>query len=291
MTERVILNHFLTVGNSRASDKSYSSNDYAPLARFGIGFWSVFTIADRARIQTLAFEDAKAKQSAEPSDGILFEVEIRELKDYTVFSDSPMRPGTMVTLSLKPEIVIDELFEQARRQFLCSEIPLVFQMDSDIVTLPRSVPDISDEDLLGPKQPLKSALGIDTFKWRGSRGEIELAFSLAFRKTSGRPTFLDQTKTPILFGPDGGIRWPSLTICGFRGNFFNAIGAFCFDITRVSSFHANCKSPRGFEYSIDRQSLLANETQKNATATVIDLVHSGYREFLRDTGALNVKDI
>jgi hypothetical protein len=289
MSERIILNHFLTVGNSRAAEKAYSTEGYAPLARFGIGFWSVFTIADRADIQTLAFEDAI--QSLEPKKGISFDVEIRELKDFTVFSDEPMAPGTTVTLHLKPDLVLDELFEQARCQFLCSEIPLEFRIDSDTIAIPSFVPDVLDEDLLGAKQPRKSELEVETFKWRGRRGEIELAFALAFRRTSSRPTFMGMDGAPILSGPDGGIRWPSLAICGFRGNFFNAVGAFCFDLPRVGTFYANCETPRGFEYSIDRQSLLANETQRNTTNAIIDLVHSGYREFLRDTGALNEKDI
>jgi len=37
MSERVLLDHFLTVGNSRATEKAYASENYAPIARFGIG--------------------------------------------------------------------------------------------------------------------------------------------------------------------------------------------------------------------------------------------------------------
>lgn len=291
MSERVVLNHFLTVGNSRAAEKAYSTVGYAPLARFGIGFWSVFTIADRAKIQTLAFEDARFNQSAELGQGITFEVELKELKDYTVFSDQAMTPGTTITLFLKSDLVIDELFDQCQRQILCGEIPIEFRIDSDAIAVSPSVPDVLDVDLLGAKEARKSEFGIETFKWRGRKGEIELAFSLAFRRTGGRPTFLDQGGSPLLSGPDGGIRWPSLAICGFRGNFFNAMGAFCFDLPRVGTFYANCESPRGFEYSIDRQSLLANSAQRNASEVVVDLVHSAYREFLRGTGALNEKDI
>lgn len=291
MSERVVLNHFLTVGNSRATEKAYSTEGHAPLARFGIGFWSVFTIADRAEIRTLAFEDAKVAQASGPTKGIVFEVETKELKDYTVFSDQPMAPGTTVTLHLKPDLVIDELFEQSQRQFLCGEIPLEFQIDSGTITVPPSVPDVPDADLLGPKHARKTELGIQTFKWRGRKGEIELAFSLAFRRTSGRPTFLHHDGSRLLSGPDGGMRWPSLAICGFLGAFFNAMGTLCFDLPRVGSFYANCESPRGFEYSIDRKSLLANSAQKDMTEGVVDLVHSAYREFLRGTGALNEKDI
>lgn len=83
MSESVVLNHFLTVGNSRATEKAYASENYAPIARFGIGFWSVFTIAERARIETLAFDESG---NTGISDGIEFEIELSDLKDYTVFS-------------------------------------------------------------------------------------------------------------------------------------------------------------------------------------------------------------
>ena len=38
MSKNIILNNFLTVGNSRASDPVYKSFGYNSLARFGIGF-------------------------------------------------------------------------------------------------------------------------------------------------------------------------------------------------------------------------------------------------------------
>jgi hypothetical protein len=289
MSERVVLSHFLTVGNSRASEKAYSTEDYAPLARLGIGFWSVFTIAERAQIETLAFEDVRENSSQDTATGVYFEVELKELKDYTVFSDRVLAPGTTVTLQLKPDIVIDEVFDEARKQLLCSEIEIELTIDSDSSAVPRSVPNVSDEDVLEAKQQRKDELGIETFQWRGGAGETELALSLAYRKTSGRPTFLDQSGTPLLFGPSGGMRWPVIAICGFRGNFWR--GEFCFDLPRVGTFFANHRSPRGFEFSIDRQSLLANKAAEESAKNITQLVHSGYREFFRVAGAQNEKAI
>jgi hypothetical protein len=69
------------------------------------------------------------------------------------------------------------------------------------------------------------------------------------------------------------------------------MGALCFDLPRVGTFYANCESPYGFEYSIDRQSLLVNKAQKDMTEAVVDLIHSAYAEFLRGTGAFNERDI
>jgi hypothetical protein len=289
MSERVVLSHFLTVGNSRASEKSYSSDDYAPIARFGIGFWSIFTIAERAQIETLAFEDLRGKGGEDAATGIYFEVKLQELKDYTVFSDRVLAPGTTVTLQLKPDVVIDEVFDQARNQLLCSEIEIELTIDSDRTVVPRSVPNVSDEVILEAKQQRKAELGIETFQWRGVSGETELALGFAYRKTSGCPTFLDQYGTPLLVGPPGGIRWPVAAICGFRGSFWR--GGFCFDVSRVGTFSANHRSPRGFEFSIDRQSLLANQAAEEFAKTITQLVHSGYREFLKEARAQNEKAI
>jgi Histidine kinase-, DNA gyrase B-, and HSP90-like ATPase len=287
MSERVILNHFLTVGNSRAKEKAYSTKGFAPIARFGIGFWSVFTIAERAIVQTLAFEGANIGGGPELRTGTQFEVEIEGLKDYTVFLERAMLPGTTVTLSLKPDIIVDDLYSQAKDKLLCSEVPIDFRIDSDSDPLPLSVPDVSDDFLLGPKLQRKAELGIEIFKWRGAKGDIDVALSLLYRKGSGRPTFLGQDGAPILFGPEAPIRWPISAICGFRGGFFNPTNSLCFDLPRVGSLNTNWKNPRGFEYAIDRQALLENETKRNATTAVVDLVHSAYREFLRTTDALN----
>jgi hypothetical protein len=279
MSERVVLNHFLTVANSRATEKAYSTKDYTPIARFGIGFWSVFTIAEKAQIETFAFEDAQAQTGS----GIYFEVELNELRDYTVFSERILAPGTTVTLHLKPGIVIDEVFDQGRKQLLCSEIETEFELDSARTVVPKSVPDVSDEDVLEAKREWKTGLGIEVFHWRGVAGQTELSLGLAYRKTDARPSFLDASGTPLLWGTHGGIRWPVGAICGFRGNFCRA--ELCFDLPRVGTFFANNRSPRGFEFSIDRQSLLSNRAAEDFSKNVAHLAHSGYREFRKLTGA------
>jgi hypothetical protein len=192
-------------------------------------------------------------------------------------------------LHLKPDIVMDEVFDQARQQLLCSEIETQLTLDTETYVVPISVPSVSDEDLLQAKQQRKLELGIETFDWRGATGETELALSLAYRKGSERPSFLDQSGAPLLSGVSGGIRWPVVAICGFRGNFLG--GSYCFDLPRVGTFYANHRSPRGFEFSIDRQSLLANKAAEESARAITELVHSGYREFLRVTGSQNEKTI
>jgi Histidine kinase-, DNA gyrase B-, and HSP90-like ATPase len=288
MSERVILDHFLTVGNSRATERAYASESYAPIARFGIGFWSVFTIAERACIETLAFEESDNAMSGE---GIQFAVELGDLKDYTVFSPKNLTAGTTVTLHLKPAIVLDEVFEQTQRQLLCSEIEITLALDDDRSKIPITTPTISDEYLLQAKFPRKKELGIETFKWSGSLGNTELAMGLVYRISNGRATFVDDSSRQMMFGlgPPGPMLQPRTAICGFQVGARS--GSKCFDVTRVGTYFANYATPRGIEFSIDRQRLQATEASRRFESESAQLAHTGYREFLKTVGALNEESI
>lgn len=280
MSERVVLNHLLTVGNSRATERPYQSDDYAPIARFGIGFWSVFTIADRALVKTLAFEDADDRGSG---NGIEFGIELGDLKDYTVFSYMQLTPGTVVTLYLKPGILIDDVFEQTRKELLCSEVEIALALDEDRLMIPTVPPDVSDEGILDAKQSKKSELGIETFGWRGSMGNTDLTLGIAYRVLEdGTATFLDESQTPLLQGRMG-IRPPQTAICGFRVGM--SFLPFCFDILRVGTYFANYLTPRGIEFSIDRRQLQETAASGQFAAEISQLVHRGYREFLAKTNS------
>lgn len=285
MSERVVLNNFLTVGNSRANEKAYASEDYAPIARFGIGFWSVFTIANRAWIKTLAFEDADAVGSG---DGTEFEVELGDLKDYTVFSHKHSIIGTAVKLALKSGVVVDEVFEQTRKELLCSDVDVVLMLDEEQFEIPSVTPSVTDEDILDAKLSRQRELGIETFQWGGTVGETDLTMGFAYRTSNGRATFLDESKTPIVLGSTG-IRSRKSAVCGFRTNARS--WPFCFDILRVGTYFANYKTPRGIEFSIDRQQLQENEASRKFASDTAQLVHHGYREFLKKTGSQDAEAI
>jgi hypothetical protein len=287
MSESVVLNHFLTVGNSRATEKAYASENYAPIARFGIGFWSVFTIAERARIETLAFDESG---NMGISDGIEFEIELSDLKDYTVFSPTNSTAGTTVTLHLKPEVIVDEVFEQIQKQLLCSEIEITFSLD-DKLKIPMVVPNVSDEYLLEAKLPRKKELGIETFKWSGRLGNTDLAMGLVYRVSNGRPTFIDDSRRQILWGlgPLGRSLQPRTAICGFQAGARNE--PMCFDASRVGTYFANYTTPRGIEFSIDRQRLLDTESSRRFASETAQLVHRSYREFLKTVGAQSAESI
>jgi hypothetical protein len=291
MSERVVLNNFLTVGNSRARERAYTINDYAPIARFGVGFWSVFTIAERAQIETVAFEDMPGTiEQSGRGKGVAFDIALDDLKDYTVFTDRELPCGTAVTLHLKPRVTIDDVYHQTRGQLLCSEVEILLVLDDETFVIPPTVPAVSETDILENRQRLMNDLGINIFQWKGTLGETELALGFAYRMLDGLPSFLSDDPQRSLIAVLPAIRMPRTAICGFQV----ALGRFlqlCFDLNRVGNVFANYRTPRGLEFSIDRQALLPNEAARQFTRDIAHLVHDAYREFLKKTGSQNPESI
>jgi len=292
MSEHVVLNNFLTVGNSRSRESAYSSDDYAPIARFGIGFWSVFTIANKAEINTAAFEDISRSQypNNQNIQGITFEVSLEELKDYTVFLPKALPSGASIRLSLKADISIDDIFEQSRHIILSSEIPLTFVFEEKEYPVPMNVPDVLPHDILGARTSLMNECNINIFNWKGASvsGQTELALGLAYRMENGKASFLidEQSSLQIVTRSLGQIK---TSICGFQ-TYIHPI-VLCLDFPRVGALFANHKTPKEFEYSLDRQQLLQNIASENFLKEIRELTHNGYRSFLKHTNSYEPETI
>ena len=283
MSERTVLNNFLTVGSSRSKEASYVQADYAPIARFGIGFWSVFVIASKARVETAAFEPHRGQpDSAARAPGIAFEVSLDELKDYTVFKPITRPSGTRVVLALSDEAAIDDVFAHARATLHCPEIPVTLVFDGEEIAVPRAVPDVSDFDILTGRSRLLDELGVRIFRWRGQLGDSELSLGLAYRMVDGKATFLADQESSLMTVL-GTIRSPSTSVCGFSVPL--RPDALCIDHPRVGTFHANHRTPKGFEYALDRQQLLPNVASQHFARDIAELFHTGYRQFLASTNS------
>jgi hypothetical protein len=288
MSERTVLNHFLTVGSSRSKEAAYADAEYAPIARFGIGFWSVFTISTYAHIETSPFEQAAlGAASSDNIPGFSFDVALDEMKDYTVFVTRPVRTGTSVTLHLKPSIVLDDVFERARASLLVAAVETTMFLDGEVTSVPRDVPDISAAELLGARQRAMEADGVRVFQRREEVNETELALAIAYRLKNGVPTFLANESESLTLGL--GFRFTRTAICGFQ--VVAPRERTCFAIERIGSANTNHRSPRGFEFSIDRQSLVENDASLALSRDATDLVHRAYRDFLKATNAYTPEHI
>jgi hypothetical protein len=288
MSKHTVLSHFLTVGSSRSKEAAYADADYAPIARFGIGFWSVFTISTHAQIETSPFEQIGLRAAgSDHFSGFSFDVALDEMKDYTVFETRAVSTGTSVTLHLKPDVVLDDVFERTRASLLVAAVKLTMVLDGEVTTVPSTLPDISATELMGARLRALEAGGVRVFQWQGEVNETELALAIAYRMENGAPTFRANASESLTFGL--GFRFMQTAICGFK------VAArrerTCFAIDRIGAANTNHQSPRGFEFSIDRQSLVENDASLALSRDATDLVHRGYRDFLKATDAYSPEQI
>ncbi len=284
MSLRTILNHFLSVASSRAKEPAYASKSYAPIARFGTGFWSVFTVATKADIRSLAFEAGNDK-----GIGLQFEVSLDELKDYTVFRDCPMSPGTSVTLSLVEDIVVDDVFEQCRNLLVCAAVPIDLVLDGVVEEIPETVPDVTPTQLLGAKMSVMEADGLHTFQWRGERPGVEVAIGLIYRLEEKKVTFRLNEHTSVISRLDRTSGMYTTAVCGFFAPLRPS--TICLDLWRVGTAVANIQSPQGIEYSLDRGQVLESEQSIKMGRAITQCIHDGYRAFLQERGAYDPESI
>lgn len=283
MSERTVLNNLLTVGSSRSREAAYTESDYAPIARFGIGFWSVFTISEVATVSTAAFEDYKGKPGdAQRAQGFELDVQLTELKDFTVFSPVERLCGTTITLKLKPEVIIDDVYTALKGQLLCSMIPLKLVLDGVEESLTADVPQVNEDDLFGVRRRAAEDMGLKIFQYRDATLRTALAFGLAYRMEDGRATFMAEPARSVL-GMMSGIQMQKTAVCGFSVPV--RVMPLCIDLHRVGVYYANARTPEGFEFSIDRQQLNSNAATQQYVADALQIFHEGYRTFLKETGS------
>ncbi len=289
MTERVILNNLLTVGSSRSAEPGYSAAGYSPIARFGVGFWSVFTLAETAHVETASFEPHRGDpKSAGEAHGTAFEVSLDELKEYTVFRPVIRPCGTKVRLKLRGDVSIDETFTSACAQILCSDVPVTLRLDNERVAVPLEVPDVPLDALLGSRHRALEEHDIKLFQWRSSFGNTELSLLLAYRMENGKPTFL-LNPTNSLMNAIGHFRHSRTTVCGFPAPIRER--HICFDLGRVGIYFANRLTPQGISYSLDRNQFVESASSEEFSQEVTRLIHDGYRAFLDETNGRDLATV
>jgi len=282
MSKHIILNNFLTVGNSRAKDPSYSSDNYNSIARFGIGFWSIFTICKKAIIETAPFELLTNTDANNSSvNGCKFEISIEKLKDYTVFQEKQKNCGTSILLELKDEIIVDDVYEQLKHHIICSEIHIELLLDGEIESLPEKPIAISDKKLFGSKIHLKEKHSIQTYEWKGESNDIDIEIRFAYRMDNGHAVFmLDKTRA-LSTSLDNLFNASKVGVCGFHIPLRTS--NLCLDFSRIGAFVANKTNPKDFEFSIDRQQLIESKISKEYSQQISSLIHNAYRDLLKST--------
>lgn len=290
MSRNVILNNFLTIGNSRSLEPHYVSNRFHSLARFGIGFWSVFTIADYVTVESAPFEylDDKSNQVV---NGLSFDISTQEMKDYTVFKRVSMSPGTRVVLHLKENISADDVLGNFNYHVACSEIPLTVKNGNTTFQVPSNIDFPPSEVVFGARHNLAHQYGITHFDYQFTNENLDLKLRLFYRMENGKPTFRLPDNSAGMFNlkRDFDLMHRPVSVCGFLSNF--GFSDVLLPITTCAALKVDVKDPDGFSFTINRLSLIKNEKTDELTILINHHINDAFRKFLKENNCYNEEDI
>jgi hypothetical protein len=293
MSRNVLLNNFLTVGNSRSSEPSYTTESYSSLARFGIGFWSAFTISETATIMTGPFEYLNVnKYEGKKVEGVKFDVSISEFKDYTIFQPNVVHPGTMIVLTLKEAFNMDEMVNRIPYHIGCSEIPIEFEVKAEhSFTIPKQISLPTLNDIFAAKYSYLIAQGIKEFNYQSVINDIDIKIKLLYIENQNEASFVLKSSESILGLQDRSITtmFRASGICGFLFNFHPQKSII--DLWRVGLLSANALNPKGFQFTLNRMGLIVNESYSNFVDTTAKAIHECYNNFLDYTGSNSAEQI
>lgn len=288
MSKHVILNNFLTVGNSRSFDASYASEEFSSLARFGVGFWSVFTIADKAKIETAPFELIKNNLKAQTYEGLEFEVGINPLFDYTIFNKLNRSVGTSIFLHLKKNINTDEIFQGLMKEIVCSEIPITIDGVDETISISTEIKTPTLKQLFGAKYNYVAINNVKLFEYRFDLAEFNFRMYFPYLDDPEISFKLNHQRISDLFAPERRMQ-SELSICGFRHNLH--LSSLFFGTFLIGGYTLHTNNPKGFVYSLDRRIIIESQRLDDIKKLIENLTWEGYINFLKKTKCLNAEKI
>ena len=271
MSKDVILNNFLTVGNSRSTTPEYTRQGYISLARFGVGFWSVFTIAKHVEVQTLDYTTL--------ATGLEFDVSIALLKDYILFKEITISAGTTIKLFLKDGVSINDIKFALDKEIICSEIPIrIISKDSEYSIL-QSVTLPTPEIIFGAKFQMAKNEDIKLFYWQEDTTNYDLKVFIMYKIVNDKPTFLLSNAQPVhrlTNYPMQGYNKSSL--CGFSINVLSVYTPF--QANAIVGYLANIKNPKGFIFNLNRRTILPSKELESYSEKLSEFLCAAMNQFL-----------
>ncbi|MGD9747906.1 MAG: ATP-binding protein [Verrucomicrobiales bacterium] len=272
MTRETILDHFLNVGHSRSENPSYRDRGLQSIARFGIGFWSVFTIADSASVETCTCE-----RSWDEKLGISFDVSTNRILGYTVLNICEVQPGTTVKLMLKQSVDIDQLEAALGSIMVASDSSVSIHSEGSSIEIANSPQPKTREEFYGLKIARATAIGANVFHKTFTDGELSGAITIGYGQSGGRAAFKFAEYEAITL-IRGQLDSFSLGVCGFPKRI--QIRPALFDFTRVGVLEANTADPGGFQYTLNRNSFLENDRLEEVKWRLQSQIHSAFSDFI-----------
>jgi hypothetical protein len=277
MSRNVVLNNFLTVGNSRSFEPTYKSGNYLPLSKFGIGFWSVFTIAKECEVETSQYEQVKP-DNITVTDGLRFTINIGEFNDYTVFGKIKRIPGTCIKLQIKDDVNLKEIALNIPYLMTCSEIPVQISINEKTTVIDTQLKLPSFQEMFGPKTQSAKKGNIDSFRYTASDDDFDFIYDIYYQKTP-KISFLLWDGSTFNVQHVGAKGKCQFSICGFKINIteYNEL----YYSSSVGCYILNAKKPDGFNYNLSRNALIENEKSDLIKRKILEFTYAAYRSFLK----------
>ncbi len=278
MDETDVTEYFLQVGKSKSRDPKFNNDErnlgFDSISRFGVGFWSVFSIADMATVSTRIFSYRGE------SNGITFNVSINPVMRYLELkNESSVSVGTRIKLTIKRDIDMSRLIEDISRYIIVGAVPIIIKNpDSNVIhEYSISLNGTKPEDLFGYRSKHAESIGIGWFCNDIDDEDIEFRLGIAYSEINHNPRCLTPNGSSLfnLVPRRGFIE--TTAICGFNTRI--NLGSIPFAISRVGVLKVNVKSPRNLLYSFNRLQLDENERYKEIQDRIREYIAKSLRMF------------
>ncbi len=259
MDEIDITEYFLQIGKSKSRDAKFNADirnaGFDSIARFGVGLWSVFSIADIATVSTRIFSyDGQ-------SSGIIFNVSLHPVMRYLEIKTASNVPvGTNINLKIKQDIDLSRLVEDISRYILVGAVPIVIKdcNSNTIHEYATSLKTAEFEDIFGYRSEHAKSIGIDWFHNEIDDEDIEFRIGIAYSNINGEYRCLIPDGSSLFnLVPQGRGFIQTTSVCGFNTRI--DLGSIPFAISRVGLLKVNVKTPKNLIYSFNRLGLDENE--------------------------------
>lgn len=287
MNEEDITEYFLQVGKSKTRTSSFIENPinkgFSSLARFGIGFWSVFSIANKATVKT------KYNNFYGSESGKIFDVEINPLMSYLEIKEFDISEGTEISLNLKDDIDISRIIDELLNTMTITKIPCVIKNEEGelLFEFKQELSDITYEDIFGYRAKEAETNGMKLFIFKENTELFELALGITYSEINKEFRCLTPEAKPIFeyAAFNRGIGGAVVTsVCGLVTKF--DLGTLPFAIERVGKLVINIKEPTGLEFSLSRRSLVNNERFNEIQQEIIISLKKALEQFYSSINVL-----
>lgn len=278
------LQMFKSKTNSRKFREDPSNKNFYPIARFGVGFWSVFTIADKAIVKT---------RTNNSENGYAFEVSINPVMRYLkLVEDINIPIGTSISLKLKNDIDISELLEQLTKKLISPPIPIYIKdkIGKILYQFPTALPKTRPEELFEFLNQEAINKGIKWFNDEKETENIEFRLGVAYSIIQNKIRCVISEKEPITSLIPSINKSPETTItsvCGLETNINDNFLIVPLNITKIGMVKINIKNPKDLEFSLYRKDLEENNRLKIIKSDIHTCMAECLKTFYKKVNILN----